>query len=183
MRRIPAIVFYMAQKIGFWDRLKLAWRVIVNGAFAAGVTEALEQLEVVRSKKAEPPERVHASGLVLLAALQREGRLIDFLQQDAAGFSDEEIGAAARIVHGGCRKAVQQLFEIKPATNEGEGATITVPAGFDAQRIRLTGNVSGRPPFKGTLRHHGWIASEIRMPSISEALDPRVISPAEVELA
>ena len=179
----PAIVLYMAQHIGFWERLKLAWRVIVKSAFAAEITEALEQLEAARSKKAEPPERVHASGLVLLAALQREGRLIDFLQQDAAGFSDEEIGAAARIVHGGCRKALRQLFEIKPATAEVEGSAMTVPAGFDAQRIRLTGNVSGQAPFKGTLRHHGWIATEIRMPSISEALDPRVISPAEVELA
>ena len=74
-------------------------------------------------------------------------------------------------------------FEIKPATDGAEGSTITVAAGFDAQRIRLTGNVSGQPPFKGTLRHHGWIATEIRMPAISEALDPRVISPAEVELA
>jgi Domain of unknown function (DUF2760) len=179
----PAIVFYMAQQIGFWDRLKLGWRVIVSAAFAAGITEALEQLERARSKRAEPPERLHASGLVLLAALQREGRLVDFLQQDAAGFSDEEIGAAARIVHGGCRKALRQFFEIKPATDGSEGSTITVAAGFDAQRIRLTGNVSGQPPFKGTLRHHGWIATEIRMPAISEALDPRVISPAEVELA
>ena len=173
---------YMAEKIGFWQRLKMAWRVLISGQFAAEIAEGLKQLESARAG-AGAPERVHASGLVLLAALQREGRLIDFLQQDAAGFSDEEIGAAARVVHGGCRKALRQLFEIKPATNEGEGATITVPAGFDAQRIRLTGNVSGRPPFKGTLRHHGWIASEIRMPSISEALDPRVISPAEVELA
>ena len=173
----------MAQQIGFWDRLKLGWRVIVSAAFAAEITEAIGQLEAARLKKAEPPERVHASGLILVAALQREGRLIDFLQQDAAGFSDEEIGAAARIVHGGCRKALGQLFEIKPATDEVEGAKITVPAGFDARRIRLTGNVSGRPPFKGTLRHHGWVATEIRMPSISEALDPRVIAPAEVELA
>src|SRR5206468_8373630 len=125
------------------------WRVIVSAAFAAEITEALEQLERARSKRAEPPERLHASGLVLLAALQREGRLVDFLQQDAAGFSDEEIGAAARIVHGGCRKALRQLFEIKPATNEGEGATITVPAGFDAQRIRLTGNVDRKSVVEG----------------------------------
>ncbi|PYS36906.1 MAG: DUF2760 domain-containing protein, partial [Acidobacteria bacterium] len=129
-----------------------------------------------------PPERVHASGLMLLAAFQREGRLVDFLQQDVAGFSDEEIGAAARVVHSGCRKALRQFFEVAPALNGAEGAPMTVPAGFDAQRTRLTGNVSGQPPFKGTLRHHGWIVTDIRMPSISEALDPRVIAPAEVEL-
>jgi len=165
----------MAQQIGFWDRVKMAWRVLISAQFAT-------ELASLRAKAATPPERVHASGLMLLAAFQREGRLVDFLQQDVAGFSDEEIGAAARVVHSGCRKALRQFFEVAPALNGAEGAPMTVPAGFDAQRTRLTGNVSGQPPFKGTLRHHGWIVTDIRMPSISEALDPRVIAPAEVEL-
>jgi hypothetical protein len=59
---------------------------------------------------------------------------------------------------------------------------MSVPAGFDAQRIRLTGNVSGNPPFRGTLKHHGWIAADVKLPAISDALDPRVVAPAEVEL-
>jgi hypothetical protein len=165
----------MAQQIGFWDRVKMAWRVLVSAQFA-------NEMASLQAKAADPPERVHASGLMLLAAFQREGRLVDFLQQDVAGFSDEEVGAAARVVHNGCRKAVRQFFEIVPAVNGTEGAPMTLPAGFDAQRTRLTGNVSGQPPFKGTLRHHGWVATDIRMPSISDALDPRVIAPAEVEL-
>jgi uncharacterized protein DUF2760 len=171
----------MAQ-IGFWDRMKRAWRIISSNQFASEVEEALKQLESARSRHVLPPERVHASGLMLLSALQREGRLIDFLQQEVAAFSDEDIGAAARVVHGGCRKALHQFFEIAPAMHGAEGGAMTVPAGFDAQRIRLTGNVSGQPPFRGTLKHHGWIAAEVRMPSISDAIDPRVIAPAEVEL-
>src|ERR1051326_5375664 len=159
--------------IGFWDRVKMAWRILIRAQFASEVDDALKHLEQVRAMKALPPERVHASALVLLAAFQREGRLVDFLQQEVAGFSDEDIGAAARVVHGGCRKVFHQFFSIAPAAKENEGGPITVPSGFDAQRIRLTGNVSGQPPFKGTLKHHGWIAAEIRMPSISEALDPR----------
>jgi hypothetical protein len=130
-----------------------------------------------------PPERVHASGLMLLAALQREGRLVDFLQQDAAGYSDEDIGAAARVVHGGCRKALRQFLDLAPAIQGTEGQAVTVPSGFNAERTRLTGNVSGKPPFKGVLKHHGWVATDVRMPSISEGLDPRVIAPAEVELS
>jgi hypothetical protein len=59
---------------------------------------------------------------------------------------------------------------------------VTVPAGFDAQRIRLTGAVLGQPPFKGSLKHHGWVASDVRLPTVSEALDPRILAPAEVEL-
>ena len=174
--------FYMAQ-IGFWDRVKMAWRILIKAQFANEVVESLNQAEAARARATLPPERVHASALTLLAALQREGRLVDFLQQEVAGFSDEDIGAAARVVHGGCRKAFRQFFVIAPAAQGNEGGPITVPSGFDAQRIRLTGNVSGQPPFKGTLKHHGWIAAEVRMPSIAETLDPRVIAPAEVELS
>jgi hypothetical protein len=172
----------MGEQLGFWDRVKLAWRVLISAEFADELTAGLEQLELSRKKTSPPPERVHASGLMLLAAFQREGRLVDFLEQDAAGYSDEEIGAAARVVHDGCRKALRQLFDLAPATEANEGAPMSVPNGFDPERIRLTGNVSGKPPFRGTLKHHGWIASSIRMPSISENLDPRVIAPAEVEL-
>ena len=146
------------------------------------VESALEESNAKQAKAGYPAERVHASGLMLLAALQREGRLVDFLRQDVAAFSDEEVGAAARVVHGGSRKVLEQFFEFAPAVKGDEGMPMSVPEGFDAQRIRLTGNVTGHPPFKGTLKHHGWIATAIRMPALSEALDPRVIAPAEVEL-
>jgi len=129
-----------------------------------------------------PPERLQASGLAVLSLLQREGRLIDFLQEDMAAFSDAEIGAAARVVHAGCRKVFSEYFTLEPALKDAEGATIKVPAGFDAQRIRLTGNIAGPPPFRGTLKHHGWVASAVRLPVVSEALDPRVLAAAEVEL-
>ena len=169
--------------IGFLDRLKMAWRVLINARFAEEVDESLKQFALARTKTSDPPERLHASGLMLLAAFQREGRLVDFLLQETAGFSDEQIGAAARVVHGGCHKALQQFFEIAPAVKGAEGAPMSVPAGFDSERIRLTGNVSGQPPFKGILKHRGWLATRVRMPSISQTLDPRVIAPAEVELS
>ena len=114
--------------------------------------------------------------------LQREGRLIDFLKEDMAAFSDAEIGAAARVVHAGCSKVFSEYFTVEPALTDVEGATIQVPAGFDAQRIRLTGNIAGQPPFRGTLKHHGWVATAVRMPAVSEMLDPRVLAAAEVEL-
>ena len=144
--------------------------------------EAADLRPAARGTQDRNGETVGADDL-LHHAFQREGRFVDFLQQDVAGFSDEDIGAAARVVHSGCRKVLRQFVDISPAMPGTEGAPLTVPAGFDAQRIRLTGNVSGQPPFKGTLTHHGWVASEIRMPSISETIDPRVIAPAEVELA
>jgi hypothetical protein len=172
----------------FFARVGMAFRLLLNSEYAEQVRAGLKALQASTPKPAAgkalaaSPERLHASGLMLLAALQREGRLIDFVQQDVAGFSDEDVGAAARIVHDGCRKALQQYFSFQPAIPESEGSTLTVPPGFDAHRIRLSGNVAGQAPFKGTVKHHGWVAKEIRMPAVPDSLDMRVVAPAEVEL-
>ena len=159
-------------------------RALANPDFCRQVAELLRPSTTqAKPRPVElPPERVHASGLAVLSLLQREGRLIDFLKEDMAAFSDAEIGAAARVVHAGCRKVFSEYFAIEPALADAEGATIQVPAGFDAQRIRLTGNIAGQPPFRGTLKHHGWVATAVRMPTVSESLDPRVLAAAEVEL-
>ena len=129
------------------------------------------------------PEKTFASALFLLGALQREGRLIDFLQESLGTASDADVGAAARVVHEGCRKVLSQYLALEPVRTESEGARVTVEPGFDADRIRLTGNVTGKPPFAGALRHHGWVTRQVRFPALSEALDPRVLAPAEVELS
>jgi hypothetical protein len=171
-----------------WTRLRTALacftRALGSGDFCRQVAALLRPAQTPATPKpAElPPERMHASGLAVLSMLQREGRLIDFLKEDMGAFSDAEIGAAARVVHAGCRKVFAQYLNLEPALKEAEGATVQVPAGFDAQRIRLTGNVAGQPPFRGTLKHHGWVATAVRLPPVSESLDPRVLASAEVEL-
>jgi len=178
------------ERVPFSARVGMAFRLLFNAAYAGQVASGLKWLETSQAKAVpakaparEPaPERVHASGLFILSALQREGRLIDFLEQDVAGFSDQDVGAAARVVHSGCNKALKQYFGFEPAVGAAEGAGMTVPPGFDAQRIRLTGNVTGQPPFKGVLKHHGWLVKEVRLPALAEGLDPRVLAPAEVEL-
>jgi hypothetical protein len=86
------------------------------------------------------------------------------------------------VVHAGCRKVITECLALEPVLKEAEGAAIKLPSGFDAQRIRLTGNVAGQPPFRGALKHHGWVTTAVRLPAVSDALDPRVIAPAEVEL-
>jgi len=175
-------------KMSFGSRLSVALacfgRILANPGFARQAAGLLHP-PAAQPKPAPdelPPERRHASGLAVLSLLQREGRLIDFLQEDVAAFSDTEVGAAARVVHAGCRKAFREYFTVEPVLKDAEGATVKVPAGFDAQRIRLTGNVVGQPPFSGTLKHHGWMATGVRLPVVSEALDPRVLVAAEVEL-
>jgi len=180
-------------KLSFGARVATAMacfcRVLANPEFARQAVALLRPSPMAikpvpeKPKLAELlPERLHASGLAVLSLLQREGRLIDFLQEEVAAFSDAEIGAAARLVHGGCKKVLKEYFTVEPILRDAEGAGITVPAGFDAQRIRLTGNVTGQPPFRGTVKHHGWEATAVRLPAVSPTLDPRVIVAAEVEL-
>ncbi|ACL66567.1 conserved hypothetical protein [Anaeromyxobacter dehalogenans 2CP-1] len=131
----------------------------------------------------EPPRAdPRAAALQLLAALQREGRLVDFLEEDLTGFPDASIGAAARTVHAGCKRAIEAMFQLEPVFREAEGARVTVAAGFDAGAIRLSGNVVGQPPFQGALRHHGWRAREVKLPPPPDGKDLTVVAPAEIEL-
>ena len=129
------------------------------------------------------PEASHASGLFFLSMLQREGRFVDFIQEDIAQYTDEQVGAAARVVHEGCRKIVRQYLALEPVLPQEEGAPVDVPKGFDAERIRLTGNVQGEAPFKGSLKHHGWVAKEVKLPNPPGTLDLKILAPAEVELS
>ena len=161
------------------------FRALGDTEFAARAEQLLKPVVPEPKPKAAPalpPERIHASSLNLLSMLQRDGRLIDFLQENMSAFSDAEIGGAARVVHSGCQKVLQQHLTIESVLKDSEGASVQVPPGFDAQRIQLTGNVTGQPPFRGSLKHHGWVVTSIRMPEVSDKLDPRVLAPAEVEL-
>ena len=165
----------------FFARFALAFRVLGNASLAAKVV-ALETPAAIEKPVETPPEKTHAAGLAVLALLQREGRLIDFLREDVSSFADADIGAAARVVHAGSRKVIDQYLTLEPVLKDTEGAAVTVPTGFNAERIRLTGNVAGEAPFRGALKHHGWVATSVRLPAVSAALDPRVIAPAEVEI-
>ena len=129
------------------------------------------------------PQLAHRDGaLALLALLQREGRLIDFLREPLDGFADADIGAAARDVHRGCKKVLDQHLSLEPMLPGKEDDRLTVPRGFDPAQIRLIGETKGEPPFAGTLRHHGWRATELRLPTLADGVDRAVLAPAEVEV-
>ena len=122
------------------------------------------------------------SALQLLALLQQEARLIDFLQEDAQSFSDAEVGAAARVVHEGARKVLRENFVIDAIRSESEGSSVTLLPGFNNHEMRLSGNVVGEPPFKGHLLHRGWRVTSITLPKVSAGHDLTIIAPAELEL-
>jgi hypothetical protein len=180
----------------FFVRLALAFRVFFRVLFNVVFAERVQRLgpgaavierrpsTPVPATASAPPlrELPSQSALQLLGLLQREGRFVDFLQEDIAGYTDAQIGAAARVVHDQCRKALLSHVTLERIRNENEGQQITLPRGFPASEIRLTGQVSGEPPFTGALAHGGWRAAKIELPKLSEGHDVRVIAPAEVEL-
>ncbi len=135
------------------------------------------------AKKTVSTTQHHRDGaLALLALLQREGRLVDFLREGLDGHDDASIGAAARDVHRGCKKVLEEHFTFEAMMPGEEDAAVTVPRGFDPAEIRLIGEAKGEPPFQGTLRHHGWRATSTRLPGLTDGIDRTVVAPAEVEL-
>jgi hypothetical protein len=143
-----------------------------------------------KAEKKEPERKApslaqqHRDGaLALLALLQREGRFVDFVRDSVDGASDGDIGAAAREVHRGCRKVLDQHLSFEPVMPGNEEEKVSVPKGFDPAEVRLIGEAKGEPPFRGTLRHHGWRVVDAKLPSLAEGIDRMVIAPAEVELS
>lgn len=189
----------------FWSRLSLAFgalfKTLGDAEFAARVRDdgigpvaapAPAPAPVAPSAPvAKPapvvqpaPLRINTpdAALQLLSLLQREARLLDFAHENITVYSDADIGAAARVVHAGCARVLREHFTIDTVRPELEGARVTLPAGFDAAGVRLTGNVVGTAPFTGTLSHRGWRAADVRLPQLAEGHDARIIAPAEVEL-
>ena len=118
----------------------------------------------------------------ILGLLQREGRLIDFLQEDIEPYDDAQIGAAVREVHRGCRNALQEVLGLKPVLDAPEGSEVEIDEDFDPSRIRLVGNVQGSPPFKGVIRHCGWRYTRLELPRWTAREETDVLAPAEVEI-
>lgn len=173
----------------FFARVSLAFAMLGDSKLAAQLQDVRNGVVPVAPPvaPAPPPPPVLKvatpdAALQLLGLMQREARFVDFIQEDVAHYSDADIGAAARLVHTGCRKVLQEHFTLAPARPEAEGSRIVLEAGFDAGTNRLTGNVVGAAPFRGTLRHPGWKATDVRLPRTTEGHDPRVIAAAEVEL-
>jgi hypothetical protein len=119
-----------------------------------------------------------------LAMLQTRGRLVDFLMDDINTYDDAQVGAAARVVHAGCKAALLEHFRISPVRAESEGATVQVAAGYPPDEYRLVGKISGPAPFSGVLVHHGWKTDAVNLPRVLRSSTNRLpaIAPAEVEL-
>ena len=156
--------------------IRAALRLERDEEFAAKVREILQP------PPPPPPPKPSGAPLRMLILLQREGRLVDFLLEDINSYSNDQVGAAVRDIHRQCQSALKEHLVLSPIFTEAEGETVQVPTGFDPSIVQLTGNVTGQPPFHGSLKHHGWRVREIKLAPPPEGQDEFILQPAEVEL-
>jgi len=159
--------------MGLITAFRAFFKALSNRQFSQKVDELLKEV------KALPPGPPPATAAQLLSALQKEGRLLDFLSESLEGFGDAQVGGVARGVHTGCSKVLQQYLSLEPVLPQGDGEKVEIPVGFSPNEIRLIGKVQGDPPFQGVLRHHGWRLVSAKLPELKAS---EVLTPAEVEL-
>ncbi len=136
-----------------------------------------------RVKPQETAMSAEAGAVQMLAILQRQGRFVDFLQEDLSLYDDAQIGAAVRTIHAGCKQALAEHAKLEPIFKEPEGSTVTVQPGFDMESVRLTGNVVGEPPFTGELQHRGWRVARVDLPKQGSVRGRElIVAAAEVEV-
>ena len=166
-----------------WTRIKLAFAAFFTILFKGRLPTALQP-----AARAEAPSQpiaadTHDRAVQMLALLQREGRLIDFVLEDLTAYSDAQIGAAARDVHAGCHRVLERYVTLEAILpgREGEAVTVGQDRQIDPAAFHLVGNVAGQPPFHGTLLHPGWRASRVHLPPLGTT-GRAIVAPAEIEL-
>ena len=185
---------------GFWGRVAIAFRCFFSILFHGDIPNDIARMRVQpagdvpqtpaaqapvpRPKEMErPAPEAFDRAVQMLALLQRDGRLIDFLAENISPYADAQLGAAARTIHESCRKVLEQYVKLEPILNSEEDQPVTLQSRFDPAAIKLLGNVTGQPPIRGVLRHKGWQVTDVNLPPLPQGSGRMVIAPAEVEIS
>jgi len=180
---LPSVVFvFLFAAVGIWMGLRRSFKTLLVAPATTGSPKSAPTRTEAVEDKAKKRRHDQQMFLYLMSLLQREGRLIDFLTEDLGLYEDAQIGAAVRGIHENCKKVVEKTLSPKPVLDSPEGESVTIEAGFDPGAIKLIGNVSGEPPFKGVLRHRGWKTKKEELPTLSGTQDASILAPAEVEI-
>jgi hypothetical protein len=187
---------------GFGARVAYAFRcfftVLFSGTIAPDILRALSAPAPARGGRATrppdgaPPQAASPApptarddpgdrAVQLLAILQRDGRLVDFLREDLSAYSDAQVGTAARDVHARCREVLDRYLPVEPVLADEEGARTLIGATADPAAVRLVGNVD-RQNGRGTVRHRGWRVGRIGLPPLPDEAARMIVAPAEVEV-
>lgn len=174
--------------------LRAFWKAMFDPQVAERVALALDGAElplsgsasalppVAEQKTAEPVavKSQQSDAVTLLAALQRDARLVDLIQEDLDQYADDQVGAAARPCLKQCRQTLDRLLAIKPLVDASEGQSIPVGASVSSARLRWVGESSGAS--QGKVVHPGWKATKLELPAWSgSAEDAMVVAPTQVQ--
>lgn len=184
---------------GFWERLAFAFRCFFSILFhgeipndvnrnrvdpVAAQQRAASAPSVSPLKEVErPAPETFDRAVQILALLQRDGRLIDFLEENISTYPDAQLGAGVRTIHENCRQVLDHYVTLEPIMNSEEGQSVTVAADLDPAAIKLIGNVAGDRPIRGVLRHKGWRVKQLNLPHLTHGPGRMVIAPAEIEIS
>ena len=148
----------------------------IDAALATDAAPAIEQQPAAPPEpKPAPPQRSDA--IALLAAFQRDGRLVDFLMEPIDGFTDEQLGAAARDLHRGCAATLTRLAPVQPIVDAEDGTTVAA-SDFTAGAVRSIGGDATAGP----LLHPGWKVKQTKLPVWTGTADEAaIIMPAEIQ--
>ena len=173
------------------SRILLAFRCFFGLLFRGELSDsALGDLRLVKrgpaapakaAAPAAPAARTSDGALQMLGILQRDSRLVDFLMEDIASYSDDQVGAAVRELHDQCRDSLTRYVALEPVIDGVEGTYAKAPAG-GANAVKFVGNVPAAPPPGGTLRHKGWRAAKVDLPALAPKQDAAIVAPAEIEI-
>ncbi|MDY0132754.1 MAG: DUF2760 domain-containing protein [Desulforegulaceae bacterium] len=161
----------------------ISW-IILRAFVKKTISLIPSQTEISTPKQSSKidPELEKRKFLHILSVLQEEGRFLDFLNENLSDYNDDDIGAAVRSIHKGCKDALSKYLELKPLLDNEESSEIEIEESFNPDKIRLTGNVVGNPPFKGIVRHRGWKVENINLPDLKKIEDASFLVPAEIEI-
>jgi hypothetical protein len=170
-------------------RIALAFRCFFNLLFSGALSdETVKDLRLSRREAPAPKPAPTApvakasdGALQILAIMQRDARLIDFLMEDISGYSDDQIGAAVRELHDQCRDSIARYVTLQPVIDGVEGTFAKAPSA-DPNIVKFVGNVPAKPPAGGTLRHKGWRVAQVNLPVLAARQDTTIIAPAEIEI-
>src|SRR4051812_11002446 len=112
---------------GVWTRIKLGFAAFFTIVFKGRLPVALQTAGAepqAAAKPGSPSDSAVDAAVQPLALLQREGRFVDFAREDLAGYTDAQIGAAARDVHAGCRRVLDRYITLEAIVQGREGEPI-----------------------------------------------------------
>jgi len=170
-------------------RIWLAIRSFFSILFSGSLPEdGLTKLGLTRRGASKPQSastpaapRPSDGALQMLSILQRDARLVDFIMEDIAAYTDDQVGAAVRGLHDQARESLARYVKLEPVIDGVEG-TFTKPVTSDPAAVKFVGNVPAGKPTGGLLRHKGWRAGKIDLPPLNPKQDSSILAPAEIEV-